>query len=430
MKKSLVSLVAILLSVSLIARADNMEDLPDLDPGSGSSAGPTETQPPQPLPPPPPPSEQNTPASEAGTLRIPNVSRATGGTVYRIRVNPAVPMDRISVRVNGGKVVVSAARINTMESRSIPVRNLVSPDILTAGARMTSESLNQSDLVHSIDLRMEAYGGEADVNVSVSSGYRLPQLTLGEVYSPNPNPVPPTNPAPRPPPPSSAGPLRTGDEVISGGGSNYYDGRVVAVYDNGQVVVRDNDDGKTYVRSSAVVFKKIQCATGKRLCIGDSVLTFGGSNGYVGRIMGAYTNGLVAVRDNDDGRRYFRKTDVVFAAVRCFDGKCAGENVISGGSSKYYFGRIVGVWENGIFQVRDNDDGRAYFRRTDVIKKSIRCERSKGICEGDRVMSGGGSRYYLGVVMGVYQSSVIAVRDDDDGRVYFRSVDVISKRVN
>ncbi|QDK46937.1 hypothetical protein DOM22_18125 [Bdellovibrio sp. ZAP7] len=420
MKKALLSLAAVVLSFSLIARADNIEDLPDLDPGSES--GSPGNQYPTPLPPPPPPSEPSTPASEAGTLRISNVSRASGGTVYRISVRPGVVIQRVSIRVNGGKVVISGARVNTT-----PVRNLVSPDILTAGAAMSSEYLNER--VFTIDLRMEAYGGEADVTVLVSSDERWPQLSLSDVFPPQPPAPGPGNP-PRPPPPSSAGPLRAGDAVISGGGSNYYTGQVVAVYDNGQVVVRDDDDGKTYVRSSAVVFKKIQCATSKRLCIGQDVLTYGGSNGYLGKIVGAYTNGLVAVRDNDDGRRYFRKTDVVFASVNCFDGKCVGEYVISGSSSKYYSGRIVNIWENGIFQVRDDDDSRAYFRRTDVIKKSIRCERSKGICQGDRVMSGGGSRYYLGVVVGVYQSGVIAVRDDDDGRVYYRSVDVISKRVN
>jgi hypothetical protein len=433
MKKSLISLIAIALSFSLIARADNMEDLPDLDPGSGS--GSTVEQPPQPLPPPPPPSAPNTPASEAGTLRITNVSRASGGTVYRISVRPGVVLQRVSIRVNAGKVVISGARVNTR-----PVRNLVSPDILNAGAAMTSEYLNER--VFTIDLRMEAYGGDADVTVLVSSDEHWPQLSLSDVFPPQPptpgpgNPPPPGgNPPPRPPPPSSAGPLRSGDAVVSIAGSKYYFGVVTAVYDNGQVVVRDNDDGKTYVRSSATVFKKTQCATSKSMCSGDRVMSvLSDSKAYTGTVIGAYTNGTVLVRDDDDSKAYLRDPRSVFKTVQCFEGKCAGDRVLSGPmtSNQYYFGVVIAVYENGIVLVRDNDDGKSYFRRSETVKKNIRCEKSKGICEGDLVMSGPmtNGAYYMGQVVGVYQGGIVAVRDNDDGKVYFRSPQYISKRVN
>ncbi|QLY25136.1 beta-sandwich domain-containing protein [Bdellovibrio sp. KM01] len=423
MKKALLSLVAVILSVSLIARADSIEDLPDLDPGSES--GSAENQNPTPLPPPPPPpSEPSTPASEAGTLRISNVSRASGGTVYRISVRPGVVVQRVSIRVNAGKVLISGARVNTT-----PVRNLVSPDLLTAGAAMSSEYLNER--VFTIDLRMEAYGGEADVTVLVSSDERWPELSLSDVFPPQPAPPGPGNP----PPPSSAGRLRTGDAVVSIAGSKYYFGVVVGVYDNGQVQVRDNDDGKTYVRSSAVVFKKIECVTSKPMCSGDRVLSIlSDSKGYTGTVIGAYTNGTVLVRDHDDGKSYLRNPQSVFKAIQCFDGKCTGDRVLSGPmtSDKFYFGSIIAVYDNGIFQVRDNDDGKSYFRNSKTVKKSIRCEKSKGICEGDRVMSGPmtNGAYYMGQVVGVYQGGIVAVRDNDDGKVYFRAPQYISKRVN
>lgn len=99
---------------------------------------------------------------------------------------------------------------------------------------------------------------------------------------------------------------------------------------------------------------------------------------------------------------------------------------MSKSGDKYYFGSVTGVYSNGLIYVRDDDDGKSYARQHNVVFKEIRC--ANGFCRGDRVLSTlSNGRYYTGRVEGAYAGGLISVRDDDDGKVYLRPHTVLSR---
>ncbi|KYG64492.1 hypothetical protein AZI85_03500 [Bdellovibrio bacteriovorus] len=437
MKAFTKTLMAMSLLTSHLAQASGIEDLPGFDEETTQTPAPVLT---------PAVPTQNTQASNllAGSVSINSISRKSNGTLYTVDLKQALSLVRIDLRVTAQKLKLHRVTLVTDTGARVNTRQLENSDVLEAGNVLSSETLNQSDRVVSIEVVAESYGAEANILLTAIADREVPVMKLRTVTAP----VQPTRPTPPAPPtpqrPDSTRPpvyqdtrLNRGDDVISGPFSDgkYYFGKVVEIFNNGQILVRDNDDGKSYTRNSNIVSKRVRCDVSGVYCQGVRVLSgpFTDNKFYTGVIHSVYVNGLVFVTDDDDGKVYRRETKIIALASKCAaSGHCAGDNVISGPfSGKYYNGVVEGGYSNGLIAVRDADDGKVYYRNASVVLKSLRCDQASGLCINTEVISGPftNNKYYSGVITGIYSNGVIYVRDHDDGKVYARKASDLSKRL-
>lgn len=374
---------------------------------------------------PPPPVRENINRNYADVANLDQISRKSGGEPYRFHLSQPTQVRYLELTVQVSRVKIHEATVTTARGQRYVIREFNNSDVLAAGTLLTSENLNVNDDVRMIELRMESYSQPATISLKAVGNNSVPRLTVQRpVVS-----TPPTTPSQPSRPVDTQ--LRAGDQVISVSSSSgkVYDGRVVEVYQNGKVLVRDTDDGKTYVRDQSGVHKRISCSS-SRVCEGEEVLAYpvGSSNkAYFGRITAVYSGNLVKMRDSDDGKEYFRASSLIHRKVNCIESLCVKDRVLSMSSNdKAYFGSVVGIYSNGLVYVRDDDDGKSYARQLSAVAKEVKC--SNGFCRGDRVLSTtSNGRYYSGRVEAAYTNGIIGVRDDDDDKVYARHYKNLSR---
>ncbi|UXR65190.1 beta-sandwich domain-containing protein [Bdellovibrio bacteriovorus] len=371
---------------------------------------------------PPPPVTENINRHYADVANLDQISRKSGGEPYRFHLAQPTQVRYLELTVRASRVKIHEATVTTTRGQRFVIREFNNSDVLSAGALLTSENLNLNDDVRMIELRMESYSQPATIALKAIGNNSVPRLTVQRPVS-----APPVTPSQPSRPVDTR--LKAGDQVVSVSASTrkVYDGRVVEAYQNGKVLVRDADDGKTYVRDQENVHKRISCNAG-RVCEGEEVMAYpiGEGKAYSGRVTAVYTGDLVKMRDADDGKEYYRASKLVHRKVNCLESLCAKDRVVSVLNDKVYFGSVVAVYSNGLLQVRDDDDGKTYPRKMSAVSKEVKC--GMGFCRGDRVLSQGGSgRYYAGRVESVYANGLVGVRDDDDGKVYSRHYTKLSR---
>ncbi|KYG62643.1 hypothetical protein AZI87_15230 [Bdellovibrio bacteriovorus] len=432
MKAFTKTLMAMSLLTSHLAQASGIEDLPGFDEETTQTTAPVVT---------PAVPTQNTQASNllAGSVSINAISRKSNGTLYTVDLKQALSLVRIDLRVTAQKLKLHRVTLVTDTGARVNARQLENSAVLEAGNVVSSENLNQSDRISSIEVVAESYGAEASILLTAIADRDVPVLRLRTITTPvqPTRPTPPAPPVPSTPPVHGNVPLRSGMDVLSGpmNDGKYYAGTVVEVYNNSQVLVRDYDDSKTYVRPLSSVSRRVQCDPTGVICQRSQVLS-GPYSGkyYTGVVRSIYANGLYFVTDDDDGKNYTRKISEIALRSQCAPSKhCAGDNVLSGpfNDGKYYNGVVVAGYSNGLIAVRDSDDGKVYYRNPAVVLKSVRCDEKSGLCIGNEVLSGpySNNRYYSGVVTGIYSNGVIYIRDHDDGKSYARKASQVTKRI-
>ncbi|QDK38493.1 beta-sandwich domain-containing protein [Bdellovibrio sp. NC01] len=401
--------------------AENLVDLPGFD----SQDTQVTTTPATPTVAPQTPSVER--SEFAGTLLVKEVPRKSGGTLLKISLKQALSLKRLELAISKSSLKVYKVTAFNDNGQAIALQSLTSYERSFAAGTVVSSQLNQSDRIAKIEILAESYGGEADLTVNAVADREVPKLVLTDSVLP----------APLPPPVDTV--LRRGDEVISGPFQNnqYYYGTVLEIFANGKVNVRDNDDGKNYVRDMTAVNKKINCNNTGLVCIGQKVLSgpFQNNAYYNGEVTAVYTNGLIAVRDNDDNKTYLRKSDVVITPLaRCNNsGHCVGDKVLSGPfqNNAYYNGQIEAMYSNGLIAVRDQDDGKLYYREARLVLKSVRCDAKSDLCIGTSVLSGPfqENKYYQGRIEGIYSNGLIYVRDQDDNKLYPRQANNMFREI-
>lgn len=164
----------------------------------------------------------------AGSLNISEMSRKSGGTLYKVELKQAISLARLDVRVTKSQLKILQTTLTTDSGQKIDVRALKNTAVLGTGSVASSESLNQSDRISSIEILAEAFGGEADVMLTALGAREIPKLAL-KVQQQE---VPQTPPAPPAPPVVDSGrpgryeppvsrraanntrPLREGEQVV------------------------------------------------------------------------------------------------------------------------------------------------------------------------------------------------------------------------
>lgn len=435
--KNLVSGILLLSSLAQVplAHADVIYDLPNLEEGQTPPVPMRPQEPQAPVAPvaptaptapvaPTAPSTSTRQSQQTGWTMLENISRRTGGDLFTIELQKAMPLLRLEIRIDGNRAKVIETTLITTQGRRISVRELNRTGVLESGSNNLSENLNLADDIKKIEVRIESYGPEATVLFSAVSDAGYPRLkaTRARVVTPDVpetnQPTPPVAPKPAKPQTPAAPPkkptdrrditLREGDRVIS---NNKYSGVLMGPPVNGKVWVRDDDDGRAYERSTSAIIKEVATDSTGRYYRGVKVVS---NNKYPGVVMRVYSNDLIMVRDNDDGREYARQRSGLAILSNCLpDGTyCVGTRVLS---NKKYLGKISSVAGTNIM-VRDDDDGREYSRSKSSLLLEAQC--SKPFCKGDRVIS---NNQYTGTIVAIFQGGIFMVRDTDDGKIYARN---------
>ncbi len=426
--KNLVSGILLLSSLAQVplAHADVIVDLPNLEEGQTPPVPmrPQESQTPAARTAPTTPSAPTLQSQQTGWTMLEKISRRTGGDLFSIELQNALPLLRLEIRIDGNRVKVLETTLITTQGERIRVRDLTRTGILESGSNNLSENLNLSESIKKIEVRIESYGPEATVLFSALSDAGYPRLKAtrarvvtsetpetNQTTAPHaPNPASPQTPATPPTKPTAHRdtPLRPGDRVLS---NNKYTGVIIGSVVNGKVWIRDNDDGQTYERLTSTVAKEVKTDSSGRYYSGVKVVS---SNKYPGVVMHVYANDLIVVRDNDDGKEYPRIRSAVAILANCLpDGTyCVGTRVLS---SKKHLGEISGVIGTKLM-VRDDDDGKEYVRSKSALLLETQC--SKPFCKGDRVLS---NNEYPGTIVAIFQGGMLVIRDNDDGKIYTRN---------
>lgn len=422
--KWVAGLLAAVTLLQASAHADIISDLPGFD--DNGSQGQTFR------PPPPPTNNTGVIRQYSDVANLDQISRKSGGEAYRFNLARPTVLKHLELTVQASRLKIHEATVMTVSGQRYVIREFHNSNVLDSGTVLSSESLNSNEDIRAIELRLESYSQAATISLKAVGERDVPRMSVQRpvIVAPPGSSTQPSQPTQ--PVRNVDTRLRAGDVVLSmsaSSNSKFYDGRVVEVYQNGKVLVRDNDDGKTYVRDISKVGKRISCAA-NGLCERERVMAYPVGNqakSYLGSITAIYSNDLVKMLDDDDGKVYGRAAKNIFKSVRCSSsGLCIKDRVVSKGSEKYYFGTVTGVYSNGLVYVQDDDDSKFYARSQNVVFKDINC--GKGFCRGDRVLSSlSNGRFYAGRVFGVYANGMIAVTDDDDGKTYMREHTVLSR---
>lgn len=152
-----------------------------------------------------------------GSARINQVTRKSGGALYRVFVTNSVSVNRVSIDVLNAKAKIHSASLLTESGLRIQLERLSGTAIIPAGQSISSESINRNDRALVLEIQAESFGAVANLRVRASSNQGAPQLlTVGddsgsvnpaprpqpqpEPYEPEPPPYYPPQPTPPPPP--------------------------------------------------------------------------------------------------------------------------------------------------------------------------------------------------------------------------------------
>ncbi|MFH1618800.1 MAG: hypothetical protein ABIG11_02750 [bacterium] len=188
--------------------------------------------------------------------------------------------------------------------------------------------------------------------------------------------------------------LRIGDKVITRDDDT---GKVAGITPDGKISVR-NDDGTYNLWKPNQLAKRKGCSMG--LCVGNRIVTqFGG-----GKVSGVYSNGWLAVRDDDPRMGYTTCTDEndIAKMEGCLSGYCVGDTVIGDAVP----GTIAGIFPDGRFSVRFYDDSYHIYSSKHFAQTGKKDCTSSGFCVGDTVVAENGNYY---TIAGVFSNGRLSI---------------------
>lgn len=159
-----------MMQAPLLAQAQVIQDLPNLE------AGQTPAQ-----------------SDFVSSFEIKNISQKANGTFYVLDLKKPLSLSRIDLKVAKSRVRLYAVMLVTDNNARVTVKNLSDTDV-ARGATVSSETLNQSDRVSSIEILAESAEAMADISVLVVADREKAELNLREAKPPK-APVAPVAPA-------------------------------------------------------------------------------------------------------------------------------------------------------------------------------------------------------------------------------------------
>lgn len=415
MRRSMLIGAAVLLALnSSIVRAD-FTDLPD--PGSDGS-GTTQ-----------PPISQPQPGGEqqfAGSLNIDSVSRRTGGALYIVKLQKALELIQLDIRITESKAKIYNVTAVTAEGRRLAVTQLQNTAVLETGTLASSENLKKFGRIAMVEIQAESFSAEANLLVTAVSGSEIPRLSLGDdvlpppttnpdpgptpLPTPTPGPTPAPTPAPTPTPTPGEGGGTIPDSVFQVNDRVLYNSNAVGTVRrilSADKVEVEFDNGRRERAETLFLEKSAPCVDG--FCEGRKVFY----NGSRSTIVNIFPSGWVYIA-MEDGHKKVVDSFFLSDAVECDErtGLCIGDAILY---QSRYDGILVRFVPNGMAEVRLNGSNARQTARLDQLALSMRCtdKLAVQVCVGDRVriQTAGGT------VLGIYSNNSAKVQLERPDRI-------------
>lgn len=148
------------LQAPLLAQAQVIEDLPNLE--AGESLPQTEF---------------------VSSIVIKGLSQKASGTLYVVDLKKALSLSRLDLQVSRSRIRLYSVTLVTDTSTRVSVKNFSETDV-ARGATVSSETLNQSDRVASIEILAESAEAAADLSLLVVADREKAELKLREAKAP------------------------------------------------------------------------------------------------------------------------------------------------------------------------------------------------------------------------------------------------------
>jgi hypothetical protein len=133
--------------------------------------------------PPAPPSSPTPPPNQPtfeGIGRIDQVTRQTGGDIYRLELTKSLPLVRLEAKSKLGRMKIYSTAIITDKNERIPVRQLTGMNIDESMQPVSSEIFGSQASIAAIEILAEAMGGEGSLEIKAFSTKEAPKLILGQ----------------------------------------------------------------------------------------------------------------------------------------------------------------------------------------------------------------------------------------------------------
>lgn len=261
-----------------------------------------------------------------GSVRLNQVTRKSGGKLYRVFVANDLSLSRVAIDVLSAKAKIHHASIVTESMVRIPLQRFKNTALIPAG-RSLSESINRNDGVLVIEIQAESFGAFADLRVRASSDVGTPILTtVNSAPSPRPEPIepppyrPPTpQPTPYPTPYPTPIPTPTPPEVV-------YLSYPFSNHGNSKIVCAAQDKGWEEHRAHATCGECL-ARHGKcvETCVAKDAVVYGKGRDTYGRI--AMFEGRGA--DTYDARRDLERVCDYYRLSRCESDSSRSDSVHS-----------------------------------------------------------------------------------------------------
>ncbi|WP_374077694.1 beta-sandwich domain-containing protein [Bdellovibrio bacteriovorus] len=132
--------------------------------------------------PPGPPNNPNPPPAESvyeGVGRVDQVTRQTGGEIYRLDLTRPLPLVRIEAKSKMGRLKIYSTTLVTDKNDRVPVRQLSGVSVDEPSPATSSELITVPAGIAAIEILAEAMGGEAALEIKAFSTKEAPKLSLG-----------------------------------------------------------------------------------------------------------------------------------------------------------------------------------------------------------------------------------------------------------
>ena len=118
-----------------------------------------------------------------GIGRIATITRQAGGELYKLDLSKALPLIQLKIKPKIGRVKIIEAALVTDKNERIPVKAFTNVTVAATDEALASESLSPDIGIAVIEIKAEAMGGEASLDVKAISTKEAPQLALREELS-------------------------------------------------------------------------------------------------------------------------------------------------------------------------------------------------------------------------------------------------------
>ncbi|ASD64224.1 beta-sandwich domain-containing protein [Bdellovibrio bacteriovorus] len=120
---------------------------------------------------------QNKPPFE-GVGRIGDVTRQTGGSLYKLDLVKALPLTSLKAKPSAGKVKIVSVTLVTDKGDRIPVKAYNNVTIASTDQPLASEILSSPAPIAVVEVQAEAMGGKAALDINAISNSEIPKLNL------------------------------------------------------------------------------------------------------------------------------------------------------------------------------------------------------------------------------------------------------------